>query len=76
MRNCAFCNPKERENGNQVRPIVDTDYMMICVIGHTPIGNRRKIGSLQILDKVTGEVTYTDIKRCPSCGQLLYVDEN
>lgn len=75
MNHCPYCNPKEKEHGQSVEPILDTPYMTICVIGFTPIGNRRKTGSLQILDKVTGEVTYTDVKRCPMCGQLLYVEE-
>ena len=75
MHNCPYCNPEENGRRETVIPILDTIHSTICVIGFTPIGNRRKTGSLQILDKHSGEVTYTDIKRCPMCGQLLYVDE-
>lgn len=75
MNQCDYCSPKDKGKGNSVKPILDTEHTTMCVIGFTPIGNRRKTGSLQILDKQSGEITYTDIKRCPMCGQLLYVEE-
>jgi len=71
IHNCEYCNPND---GKEVKPILDTDYMTICVIGFTPIGNRRKYGCLQIWDKQTNEMSIAEVKRCPMCGQLLYVE--
>ena len=75
---CAYCNPERDENGykQEVLPILDTDHTMICVLGRTPIMNRRKMGQLEIYNKITGEVTYANLQHCPMCGQPLYQEED
>ena len=72
MEHCIYCNP---EKGKQVVPILDTEHTAMCVLGNTPIGNRRKMGQLQILNKVTWQISYADIGNCPICGQPLYLEE-
>ena len=72
MEHCIYCNPEE---GKLVVPILDTEHVDICVLGNTPIGNRRKTGQLQIFNKVTGQTSYADISHCPVCGKPLYLED-
>ena len=75
-KNCEYCNPDGTGiNKSSVTPILDTDYTMICVLGHTPIANRKKMGQLQILNKQTDEISFANISHCPVCGQPLYDEE-
>lgn len=69
MKHCPYCDPEE---GEESKPVVDNEFMTVCVIGHTPIMNRRKVGSMQIYLKKTQDVNYVPITHCPVCGQPLY----
>ena len=73
MKRCIYCNPEEDKS---IIPIWDNMHTTVCVIGFTPIANRRKMGQLQIMDKASGHISYADIPRCPLCGQKLFVEND
>lgn len=71
MTNCPYCNPDPRVQ-KTVTPVVDNDELTICLIAHTPIGNRKQKGRMQIYCNRTEELIYADLEKCPVCGQYLY----